>query len=330
MAIDHLFAPYEGPGVPGAAVVIIKDGAIAFIRGYGLADLDDNVRVTERTNFRLASLTKAFTAMAVMLLVNEGQLSLEMRVGALLPDFPGYGRAISIRHLLTHTSGLAAYQDLVPASWTRDLTDRDVLALLHRTDALLFAPGTAFRYGDTGYAILALVVEAVSKRSFAAFLREKLFAPTGMTSTVAWQPGVAVVTRRAFGYTDTPSGFRRADHSPMTTVLGDGGIYSSARDLATWDRALNEHRLIGPRFQELMWSPATLNDGSRTHYGLGWFIDRHPPHVAFHRGDTKGFSHYMLKYLNKRLTVVVLTNRRGSPAADLAATIATLPSVRPR
>jgi CubicO group peptidase (beta-lactamase class C family) len=328
-AINRLFSRYDRTGAPGAAVAVIDHGRVAFLRTYGLADLETGARVTEWTNFRLASLTKPFTALAVMLLIRDGRLTLDERVADLVPDFPAYGREIRIRHLLTHTSGLRAYQDFVPDSSTRHVKDRDVVALLRRTDTLLFPPGSAFRYGDSGYAILALVVERVSGQPFAAFMRDRIFARAGMTSTVVWEPGVTKVRNRALGYAPTASGFRLADHSNTSTVLGDGGIYSSVRDLVAWDRALDERTLIDARLQQLAWTPAALADGTPTHYGLGWFIERGADGTrVFHRGDTSGFSNFIVKYPERKQTLLVLTNRRGGAATDLAATIMALPSFR--
>jgi CubicO group peptidase (beta-lactamase class C family) len=327
--INRLFSSYDRPGAPGAAVAVIDHGRVAFLRTYGLADLEAGTPVTESTNFRLASLTKPFTALAIMLLVRDGRLSLDERVADLLPDFPAYGREIRIRHLLTHTSGLRAYQDFVPASSTRHVKDRDVVALLRRTDTLLFPPGAAFRYGDSGYAILALVVETVSGQPFAAFMRDRIFAPAGMTSTIVWEPGVSEIGNRALGYAPTASGFRLADHSNTSTVLGDGGIYSSVRDLVAWERALDERTLIDARLQELAWTPAALEDGTRTHYGFGWFIERAADgRRVFHRGDTSGFSNFIVKYPERKQTLLVLTNRRGGAATDLATSIMALPSFR--
>ena len=327
--INRLFSEYDRPGSPGAAVAVIHHGRLAFTRVYGLADLERGTPVTESTNFRLASLTKPFTALAVMLLVRDGRLTLDERVADLLPDFPAYGRDIRIRHLLTHTSGLRAYQDFVADSSTRHVKDRDVVALLRRTDRLLFPPGTAFRYGDSGYAVLAMVVETVSRQPFAAFMRDRIFARAGMMSTVVWEPGVSEVRHRALGYAATPSGFRLADHSNTSTVLGDGGIYSSVRDLVAWDRALDERTFLDARLQRLTWTPGALDDGTRLRYGLGWFVERGPRGTrVFHRGDTSGFSNFIVKYPERKQTLIVLTNRRGGAAEDLATTIMRLPSFR--
>ena len=328
-AIDRIFAQYNAPGVPGAVVVVIRNGQPSFIRTYGMANVEAKTPVGERTNFRLASLTKQFTAMAVLLLVREGRLTLDTRVADIVRNFPAYGREIRVRHLLTHTSGLPAYEDFVPRSSPRRVTDHDVIALLKRTDHLLFRPGTAFRYGDSAYAVLAVVVEKVSGRPFAAFLRDRIFERVGMTSTVAWIPGVSKVPQRALGYAGTSSGFRLADQSVTSAVLGDGGIYSSARDLIAWDRALDERKVLNTRLQQLAWTPASLDDGTKTHYGFGWFVgrDEHGLRV-YHRGDTTGFSHFIVKYPERKTTLIVLTNRQGGAAADIATALMALPVVR--
>jgi CubicO group peptidase (beta-lactamase class C family) len=328
--INALFRPYSQPGVPGAVVAVIDRGRVAFLRGYGLANIDTKTPFTDRTNVRLASLTKAFTAMAVMLLIDDGALRLDDHVRDILPDFPSYGQAIRIRHLLNHTSGLRAYEEFIPADLGRPLKDRDVLTLLHRTDTLLFPPGSAFRYGNSGYAVLALVVEAVSGKSFARFLKDRIFAAAGMNATLAYEPGGRDVPDRTHGYVATPAGFRIEDQNITSTVLGDGGVYSSAHDLIAWDRALDHHRLVPAPLQHLAWSPATLNDGTPTRYGFGWYLDRNgtEPYV-FHRGETTGFTHVILKYPTRRLTVIVLTNRRGGAPDEIARTITTLVSFRP-
>ena len=327
--IDGLFAEYNRPSVPGAAVAVIHHGRLAFSRSYGLANLETKTRITERTNFRLASLTKSFTATAILLLIRDGRLTLDTRVADIIRDFPAYGREIRIRHLLTHTSGLQSYEDFVPTSPTRHLSDHDVIKLLKRTDRLMFRPGTAFRYGDSGYAVLAIIVETISGRPFATFLRNRIFAPLGMTSTIAWTSGASTIRHRALGYAATSSGFRPADESRTSTVLGDGGVYSSVRDLVAWDRALDDRKLVGARLQRLAWTAASLDDGTKTHYGFGWFVEgyRHGTRV-YHHGNTSGFSHFIVKYPEQKTTVIVLTNRQGRTAADMATKIMTLPSLR--
>ena len=325
-ALDSIFGAYDHPNVPGAGVLVIRDGRVVASRSYGLADLGNRTPAGERTNYRLASLSKQFTAAAIMLLVRDGRLNYDDRVVDLLPGLPAHARDVRVRHLLTHTSGLWDYEDFVPDSQTVQLKDRDVLASLPRADSLYFAPGSAYRYSNTGYALLALIAERVSGQSFARFLHDRIFVPAGMSATVAYEAGISSVPDRAFGYTVRGSGTTPSDQSSTSAVLGDGGIYSSIHDLVAWDRALDAGTVL--RREELRdaWTPMTLTNGTVTRYGFGWFVDRENGTLKLsHHGETSGFTNFILKYPERRLTVIVLTNRRGGAPWDLAARVAALP-----
>jgi len=329
--IDSLFAPYSGPGVPGASVVVIKDGRVVVNRSYGLADVEAGTPASDITNYRLASLSKQFTATAIALLARDGRVQYDARVVDLLPGFPGYARDITVRHLLTHTSGLRDYEDFVPSSQTVQVKDRDVLPLLRRVDSTYFPAGSAYRYSNSGYAVLALIVETISRQPYATFLRERIFAPLGMKATVAYEAGISTVENRAFGYSLRSTGIVRTDQSSTSAVLGDGGVYSSIRDLITWDRALDEGDLLSRAELDLAWTPARLNDGTATRYGFGWFTEREGGALRLsHHGETSGFTNFVLKFPERRLTVIVLTNRRGGTPWDLAASVAALPSFASR
>jgi CubicO group peptidase (beta-lactamase class C family) len=168
--VDSLFAGYAAPGAPGASVVVVQDGRVVLRRAFGLANLEPRTAATPRTDYRLASLTKQFTAMAVMILAERHRLSYDDSVARYLPELPAYARGVTIRHLLHHISGIWAYEDFVPDSQTYQVKDRDCLQLLARADSLYFPPGSAYRYSNTGYTLLALVVERVSGMPFARFL----------------------------------------------------------------------------------------------------------------------------------------------------------------
>jgi CubicO group peptidase (beta-lactamase class C family) len=320
-----MFTVYDRPGAPGASVLVIRDGRVVLSRAYGLADLEARTPATARTNFRLASLSKQFTATAIMLLAKDGRLRYDDRVADHLPGFPSYGADITIRHLLTHTSGIWAYEDFVPDTATVQVKDRDVLALLDRARGTYFTPGSAYRYSNSGYVLLALVVEQVSGQRYARFLHDRIFAPLGMDSTVAFENGISTVPQRAFGYTERASGFARTDQSPTSATLGDGGIYTSIHDLVAWDRALDDGTLVGTEALRTAWTSATLTDGTTTGYGFGWVVDRDARGLRLsHHGETRGFTNAILKYPERRLTVVVLTNRTGGAPWDLAARVAEL------
>lgn len=324
-AVDALFRDYAAPDSPGASVVVIRDGDVVLSRAYGLASLEPRAPATPESSYRLASLTKQFTATAILLLVQDGRLRLEDRVVDVLPGFPSSLRDVRIHHLLQHTSGIWDYEDFVPSTQAVQVKDRDVLALLSRTDRTYFAPGTSVRYSNSAYAVLALVVEQVSGMSFASFLHERVFVPSGMPSTVAHEEGLSTVPKRAYGYATGPSGFVPRDQSPTSAVLGDGGIYTSVVDLVAWDRTLDSRGLVSAENQRLAWTPPVLPDGTRGTYGFGWFVDDDGGRKRLsHHGETCGFTNAIVKYPEQRLTVIVLTNRAGGAPWTLAQRLADL------
>ena len=325
-AVDSLMAGYAAPGMPGASVLVVQGGRVALAKGYGLAEVEAGVPVGAETNFRLASLSKAFTAMAVMLLEAEGRLRYDQPVGELLPGLPAWARAATVRQLLAHTGGLPDYEDFVPDSQTVQVRDSDVPALIARAPGPKFAPGTRYDYSNTGYVLVALAVERLSGERFADVLRARIFAPSGMTGTVALEAGRSTVPRRAYGYTVAAGGLvRRTDQSSTSATLGDGGVYSSAADMARWDAALERHTLVSAEAQRLAWTPATLRDGTATDYGFGWFVDRQAGTLRLtHHGESRGFTNGIVRYPERRLTVVVLTNHTGGTPWDLARRIGDL------
>jgi CubicO group peptidase (beta-lactamase class C family) len=236
--------------VPGAATTVIKDGHIVFQRSYGVRDLHSLEKIDEHTNFRLASVTKQFTAMAIMLLVHDGKLQYNERLTDIFPDFPEYGRTITVRMLLNHTSGLQDYEDLMPHSAPQvpreqnQIEDTGVLDLLKRQNSTKFPPGSRWKYSNSGYVLLGVIVHKVSGISFPDFLHERIFSPMGMNNTVAYVCGQNQVPNRAFGHSFENGTWKQTDQSPTSATLGDGGIYSSVEELAKWDRALRDHTLL--------------------------------------------------------------------------------------
>jgi CubicO group peptidase (beta-lactamase class C family) len=318
--IDALMGAYEG-AVPGAAVLVVRDGAPVVRRGYGLADLEQGMPVTPATNFRLASVSKQFTAAAILLLAEDGRLGLDDPVQTWLPTLPPDARAVTIRHLLTHTSGLIDYEDVIPESMTGQLHDADVLALLATEDRTYFPPGAAYRYSNSGYALLALIVERASGRSFADFLRRRIFEPLGMSATLAYEAGISTVGRRAYGYSLANGSWKRTDQSQTSAVLGDGGIYSSIDDLAKWDAALADDRLLAAESRRLAFAPAARTDDPAVQYGFGWRVTGES---LWHSGETIGFRNVIVRFPERRLTVVILTNRDGGEPYATALAIARL------
>lgn len=316
--IDALMRDYTGD-VPGAAVLVLRDGQPIVRAGYGFADLETHTPATATTNYRLASVTKQFTAASILLLAEEGKLKLTDPVRKWLPTLPKAAEPITIRHLLTHTSGLIDYEDVIPDSFKAQLHDADVLRLLESQDRLYFHPGGDYRYSNSGYALLALIVERASGRTFATFLRERIFQPLGMNDTVAHEDGISTVANRAFGYTEEQGRWTRTDQSQTSAVLGDGGIYSSIDDLAKWDAALYDGRLLPQKTLQAAFKPATHTDDPEVEYGYGWRITGE---TLWHSGETVGFRNVIVRFPQRHLTVVVLTNRNEPEPYKLALAIA--------
>jgi CubicO group peptidase (beta-lactamase class C family) len=263
--IDAIFAPLDTPNSPGVAVLVIKDGKKLFERGYGLRELHSAAKIDPRTNFRLASSSKQFTAMAIMLLVHDGKLRYDQKLTDVFPDFPAYGKSISIRNLLNHTAGLQDYETLMEQSgtkgkWTEDhqIQDAEVLTLLKQTDHGMFPPGTQWYYSNSAYVVLGLIVAKVSGQPFPEFLRQRIFTPLKMDHTLAYVKGQNEITNRAYGHTKESNTWKQTDQSPTSATLGDGGIYSSLEDLAKWDEAQRTNKLLTQEEMQPALTPVSL------------------------------------------------------------------------
>jgi CubicO group peptidase (beta-lactamase class C family) len=311
--------------VPGASILALHEGRTVVRRVYGYADLEHRLAADSATNYRLASLTKQFTAAAVLLLVEEGRLSLDGNIRGWLPTLPAAADRVTLRHLLTHTSGVLDYEDLIPASRRDPLHDADVLQLLESEDRTYFPPGTSYRYSNSGYALLALAVAAAAEGDFAAVLRTRIFAPLGMQHTVAHEEGISTVAHRAFGYSKRQGQWLRTDQNLTSAVLGDGGVYSSADDWEKWDGALSDERLLRAESLRLAFTAATATDDPSIDYGFGWRITG--DHV-WHSGESIGFRNAVVRFPGRRLTVLVLTNRDEPGSYPVALRIAEIISPR--
>jgi CubicO group peptidase (beta-lactamase class C family) len=318
--IDALMHAYQGD-VPGACVLVVERGDAVVRRAYGYEDLVRRVPASPSTNYRLASMTKAFTAAAALLMAEEGRLELTAPIGRWFPKLPDAMRAVTIRQLLTHTSGIMDYEELVARGTTEQLRDADVLALLESANRSYFRPGIGYRYSNSGYVLLGLVLAAASGMEFAAMLEQRIFAPLGMHHTLAHREGVFVVSHRALGYSALDEDWERTDQDLTSATLGDGGVYSSIEDLEKWNAALDEGRLLRPESWKLAFAPATATDRSGTSYGLGWRITGE---TVWHSGETVGFRNVMVRFPKRRLTVVVLTNRNAPEPYVTALAIADL------
>ena len=316
--LDSLMQAYDGP-VPGASVLVLKDGEPVVRRSFGLADVEQGVAAAPETNYRLASITKQFTAAAILLLAEDGKLALDDRAREWLPSLPESNDAITLRHLLTHTGGLVDYEEIMPADLEQPLRDADVLELQAGESRLYFEPGTAWRYSNGGYALLALIVERASGLPFPEFLRRRIFLPLGMQNTIAYVKEGPAVPHRAYGHSRVEGEWTRTDQSLTSSVLGDGGIYSSIDDLARWDAALYDDRLLSDESRRLAFTPWVKSDDPAVDYGYGWRVT---DDTLWHSGETIGFRNVIVRWPEQRLTVIVLTNRNDPEPYPLALKIA--------
>jgi CubicO group peptidase (beta-lactamase class C family) len=315
---DELFEAFKRPDAPGLSAMVIKDGRKLFARGYGLADLENGVACRLNTNFRLASLTKQFTAMAVLILAERKKLSLTERLPDFFPEFQEWGRNITVRQLLTHTSGVVEYETVIPGNTRLPLLDQDVLRLLLAQNKTYFSPGTRYRYSNSGYALLALIVEKRSGNTFARFLKHNIFAPLEMTGTLAYEQGMSVVPNRAFGYTRLGKRFTRTDQSLTSSVLGDGGIYSSVADMFKWDQSLYTPQLISRKLVDQAFMPVVRTEFPGSGYGFGWFIGQYRGlKEIWHYGETVGFTTRISRFPERKCTVILLANCTGANLATL-------------
>jgi CubicO group peptidase (beta-lactamase class C family) len=337
------------PIAPGVAVLVKRDGHIVFERGYGVREQRTKSPIDSRTNFRLASVSKQFTAMSVMLLVHDKKLRYEETLGEIFPEFPEYGKRITVRQLLNHTSGLLDYEDLMDAVekangqiWSpeRQIQDEEVLRLLEKETKGKFAPGTKWDYSNSGYVVLGLIVAKISGKPFREFLDERIFAPLKMTATIVYQKGKNVVRNRAYGHTTKGGAFHETDQSSTSATLGDGGVYSSLDDLSKWDDALRLDTLLSEEEMKPALEPAKFDGASNAvlpddapaalggvpvQYGFGWFLDPYEGHERmWHYGDTMGFKTAIQRFTKDRLTVIVLCNRTDLDPGMLATKVADL------
>ena len=350
--IDAIFSAATSPDAPGLAVLVRRNGRAVFERGYGLRDLRTKAKIDAHSNFRLASFTKQFTAMAILLLVHDGKLRYEQTLAEIFPDFPAYGKTISIRNLLNHTSGLPDYEDLMDAVekikgpvWSPEhqIQDDEVLALLKQEKSGKFAPGTSWSYSNSGYVVLGLVVAKVSGKSYGEFLQERIFAPLKLNHTLVYQKGKNEVSNRVFGHSKEADAFKETDQSSTSATLGDGGIYSNLADLAKWDDALRNHTLLSAEEMQSALTPVKLADASEPHwplepsddnlhpgqpvsYGFGWFLDPYQGRQRmWHTGTTLGFRTVIERFCESDgLSVIILSNRTDLDPEKLSLQIADL------
>ena len=314
--IDSIFAPYASRQSPGCAVGVTRAGSLVFARGYGMADLEHDTPITPATRLYIASLSKQFTAMSIVLLAQDHRLSLDDSIRKWVPEVPSFGATITLRQLLHHTSGLRDYFTLLALSgWPSDgpFTEKAFLDLVARQKSLNFNPGDEFLYSNTGYALLSIVVHRASGETLRDFARERIFDRLGMWSTEFRDDHTQLIPQRALGY--QPSGATYKISQPEFDVVGDGGVYSTVEDLAKWDANFRSGKVGGKSAIALLQAPGHLNDGQAIPYGFALTIGQfHGVKTIAHHGAYGGYRSTLLRFPDKDLSVITLCNTAAAPS----------------
>ena len=304
-------AEMERQKVPGVAVAVIQKGHVAKVAGYGLANVELNVPVGPTTVFQSGSLGKQFTAVAVMLQVEDGKLALDDSIAKFFPGAPSTWQPITVRHLLTHTSGIPDYEGGV-LDLQRNYTE-DELATFAFGLKPEFSAGARWNYSNTGYVLLGIIVHKVSGRFYGDVLRDRVFTPLGMrTARIISEEDI--VPNRAAGYRLVNGELKNQEWvAPLLNTTADGSLYLTALDFVAWDKGIRERAILKPESWAQIFQPVRLNSGNAYPYGFGWAIDDYRGQVRqHHSGEWQGFCTYISRYLNDDLTIVVLDNLAGS------------------
>jgi CubicO group peptidase (beta-lactamase class C family) len=306
--------------IPGCAVMVRMNGQVVLSAGYGMANLEHDVKVTPKTVFQSGSVGKQFTATAVMMLVEEGKLSLGDLVSKFL-TVPATWSRITIRHLLTHTSGLGDYPEKF--SLQKDYSEDELLKMV-TTQTLDFVSGEKWAYSNLGYLTLGIVIHKVTGEFYGDFLQKRIFKKLGMNSTRIISEA-DIIPNRAAGYRLEKGELKNQEWvSPSLNTTADGSLYFTLEDMAKWDEALDQQTLLSPASFEQMWTPVKLNDGRHASYGFGWSVGKNAlgHRLIEHGGAWQGFATYIGRHPDEHLSIVVLCNRAGANPVYIANVVA--------
>jgi len=324
--LDALIYRWIPAHEPGVAIALLKAAQIVHCQGYGLANLEWQQPITPQTVFGLGSTTKPFTATAIMLLEQRGKLRLDEPIQTYLPEYATGEQRVTLRHLLTHTSGIPNFVTR-PGFWEQHAhtakSVEEVIALF-KDLPFDFAPGAKYSYSNSGYVLLGLVLERLTDMPYAEAIRQFIFEPLGMTHSYYLEPE-PIIPFRASGYQPTSQGYQHERDATPAVKYAAGGLGSTLEDMILWDAALREERLLDHATQACMYAPLQLADGHTENYGLGWGVGRYHQHAyTCHAGGVPGFSAFFGRFPDEAVTIIILSNRAGFDAARLAARMSQL------
>lgn len=307
---------FYSSNMPSISILIVDNGKTVYNKSFGYANVETLEKATPSTNYRLASVSKMFTAMSIMILKDRGQLDYDMSVKDILEDFPEYGKDITIRHLLNHTSGLRSFYDLTELldeefNEENQILDSDVYEIVKRADSTYFTPGSIFKYSDTGYIILGLVVEEVSGMKLSDFMKENIFMPLSMDNTVLFDKTLNMsINNRAYGTDSDGKKYIIKDQSYSSATRGDGSVYSSLEDLYKWDQALYSDKLVSKETMQEAYTPPKHLNSLYENYTCGWIFRKNGEDQLeqVHAGSTQGFSTIYFRIPEKQQAIIILSN----------------------
>lgn len=314
--LHNIMAEIYPEDAPGAALLVINNGSPIISEGFGLTDLDKKNKVTPQTNFRMASVSKQFTAMSLLLLAKEGKVSLEDPVGKYLTGLPSFTDDIHLKHLLTHSSGIADYESLIPEGTTEQVSDADVLEMIRHSDSLYFEPGTKFRYSNTAFCLITEVIKSITGQDYPQYIAENIFQPLKMDHSTMMGKDLDI-SNRAYGYHDNDGTWKFADQSITSATLGDGCVYTSLDDYAKWAKALWNHQLL-PEDSPLDPFIPRQEISQKMSYGYGFFTakEKDGSQAVFHSGESTGFHNIVYHNPSKGLLIVIFSNSDDDRISD--------------
>jgi CubicO group peptidase (beta-lactamase class C family) len=320
--VDKVFVTYDKPDSPGCALSVIKDGQIVYKRGYGMADLDHDIPIKPDTPFHVASVSKQFTAMAILLLAKQGKLSLDDKVQKYITELREFDQPVTIRHLLHHTSGLRdQWNLLIMSGWRLGedvVRDEDVLDLVSRMKELNFKPGDQHLYCNTGYTLMAFIVKRASGQPLREFAEANIFKPLGMTRTIFRDDHAIVVKHQAYAYNPGPGGGFKLS-VPNYDTVGASSLVTTVEDLARWDQNFYDKQVGGDWAIEQMQIRGTLNDGQQISYARGLAIGSYKGlKVVEHGGADAGYRSHLMRFPDQRFSIACLCNFGGANPSLLA------------
>jgi D-alanyl-D-alanine carboxypeptidase len=309
-AMDKVAGDVYKPDIPGAAIIVVKNEKVIFRKGYGLANLELNVPIRPEMVFRLGSITKQFTAVSIMMLAEQGKLSLQDDITKFFPDYPTGGKKITIENLLTHTSGIKDYLGkLWPERMRQDMRPEKLIDLF-KNDGLEFEPGARESYSNSNYVLLGVIIEKLSGKEYGQFIEDNIFKPLGMKHSY-YERVQEIIPDRVSGYARVSEGFVNAAYISMPQLYAAGGLCSSVDDLALWDAAVYSDKLLKRNSWERLFTPYKLANGETSTYAFGWAISQFEGRaIASHTGGIPGFTTYVLHMPEDHIYVAILSNDR--------------------